>query len=45
MKEKKLNRGYVISKNSEKNIDKKGKRITIIPLWKLLLGKAHIARI
>ena len=42
MKEKRLNRGYIISKNLEKNIDKEEKRIIIIPLWKLLIGKASI---
>ena len=42
MKEKRLNRGYVISKNIDKEMLKGKKRIKVIPLWKLLIGKASI---
>lgn len=42
MKEKRLNRGYVISKNIDKEVLKGKKRISIIPLWKLLIGKVNI---
>lgn len=42
MKEKRLNIGYIISKNINKEIKERKKKIRIIPLWKLLIGKVNI---